>query len=606
MRRFLVTLSFGPVQSLIGAARRTRDLWCGSWLLSEAARAAARILHEHHPGCLIFPSFECPDTELLPQATPGDAANVASVLRADVLLHDEAAVRELCERAKAAAVSRIKKLGATALSELEKQGLTVRQEVWDAQIDDILEGFAAWAMTSHGDEDFACASKRLGHVLAARKATRDFQAYQFRSTERLPKSSLDGALETVLPNKWPNNDFARRKLRLTPGEQLDALGVIKRTVGDSDQFTAIARIAADPWIEQLTGTNQRELSAAYEPLVELGYATRTSGNESAYDALPYDAMLLYPSRMENAIIQATDAQENRSLSDLKSCIKEIVKDAGCAGPEGGPVPFAAILQADGDRMGQFLSKSRTANDARKISRALYRFASSVRGIVREHRGHAIYAGGDDILAILPLANARACSEELSKSFRRDLSALANEMGLSDDEHPTLSVGLGIGHVMEPLALLRERAKEAEKCAKGSTGKGSRNALAIVIGTRSGSMLGLRVRWDDSKAFEALDRFIEAFQERRISVSAAYKFRQIDNYVSLCSHDDKIVQGMKKAEVVRILRQSRIGPEVELIPEDLQEFILDLLQERLLKELVDMMLVARWLSAKSTADLGEIE
>ena len=37
MERFLIAMSLGPVQSMIGAARRTRDLWCGSWLLSEAA-----------------------------------------------------------------------------------------------------------------------------------------------------------------------------------------------------------------------------------------------------------------------------------------------------------------------------------------------------------------------------------------------------------------------------------------------------------------------------------------------------------------------------------------------------------------------------------------
>ena len=53
MERFLVTLSLGPVQSLIGAARRTRDLWCGSWLLSGGgagcrpgiARTAAGLPH---------------------------------------------------------------------------------------------------------------------------------------------------------------------------------------------------------------------------------------------------------------------------------------------------------------------------------------------------------------------------------------------------------------------------------------------------------------------------------------------------------------------------------------------------------------------------------
>ena len=606
MRRFLITLSFGPVQSLIGAARRTRDLWCGSWLLSEAARAAALVLHKRHPGCLIFPSFENPDTELLPHVVSEDAANVANVLRADIHLRDEAAVRELCECAKAAAISRIEELGATVLSQLNGQGLSVRQEVWDAQINDILEGFAAWVLTSQCDEYYACASKRLGRVLAARKATRNFQACQPLSMKGLPKSSLDGALETVLPKIWPNNDFARRMLRLTPGEQLDSLGVIKRLAGDSDQFTAIARVAADPWIERLSSANQKELCAAYEPLVELGYATRTSGNNRAYDVLPYDAMLLYPFRLENAISQATDEQENRRLSNLKSRISEIVTEAGRTSSDGGPVPFAAILQADGDRMGQFLSKVKTAEEARKVSRALHNFASTVRATVRNHRGHAIYAGGDDVLALLPLATARACSENLSQSFKHHLFALANEMGLPESEHPTLSAGLGIGHVMEPMATLRDRAKKAEKLAKDGTEGASRNAFAIIIGARSGFVHSLRIRWNDSKAFEALDQFIEAFQGRRISVRTAYKIRRIDNGLSWCNHDDKIARRMKKAEVIRILHLSRIGSEAKLIPEDLQELILDLLQERSLKELADTMLAARWLSSKSTADLGEIE
>ena len=70
MPRFLLALSLGPVQSLIADARRTRDLWGGSWLLSEAARAAARKLHELHPGCLVFPCPANPDDELQPRDEP--------------------------------------------------------------------------------------------------------------------------------------------------------------------------------------------------------------------------------------------------------------------------------------------------------------------------------------------------------------------------------------------------------------------------------------------------------------------------------------------------------------------------------------------------------
>ena len=47
--------SIGPVQDFIATARRSRDLWYGSWMLSELARAAAKAVLEQS-GELIFPS----------------------------------------------------------------------------------------------------------------------------------------------------------------------------------------------------------------------------------------------------------------------------------------------------------------------------------------------------------------------------------------------------------------------------------------------------------------------------------------------------------------------------------------------------------------------
>ena len=46
MTQYVLTLSIGPVQGFIASARRSRDLWSGSWLLSEMAKAAAKSLFE--------------------------------------------------------------------------------------------------------------------------------------------------------------------------------------------------------------------------------------------------------------------------------------------------------------------------------------------------------------------------------------------------------------------------------------------------------------------------------------------------------------------------------------------------------------------------------
>ena len=159
MPRFLITLSLGPVQSLIADARRTRDLWCGSWLLSEAARAAARALHERHPGCLIFPCPDNPDEDLKPQDTPREAANTANILRADAPLSNRTEVLALCDEAKRAAALRVQNLGERARRLL---GVPVREEVWRTQVDDILESFAAWVEIADGDDGYPAAGQRLG------------------------------------------------------------------------------------------------------------------------------------------------------------------------------------------------------------------------------------------------------------------------------------------------------------------------------------------------------------------------------------------------------------------------------------------------------------
>ena len=600
MQRFLITLSLGPVQSLIGAARRTRDLWCGSWLLSEAARAAAHALHNEQKNCLIFPCLDNPDKDLKPQKDLGDDANIVNILRAEVEAHDAKATRKLCDDAKKAAISRLKELGEEIQNEMTRMEKPIRNDVWDVQIDDILEVFSAWVPIA--GNGYAEASKQLGRVLAARKATRDFRACKPLKTTELPKSksSLDGALETVLPN-WPEGDSARRKLRLSSGEHLDALGVIKRLAGNSEQFTAYSRIAADAWIKQLTCEQQKRLCEKYKPLVGLDLATRVSGNKGIYDALPYDAQMLYEFRLDKELAQTEADAEIEVLKELRDCIKQISQE-NKIGP---PVPYAAILKADGDRMGVLFSKADSADRAREISRKLHEFASNVRQIVRCHRGHAIYAGGDDVLALVPLEQALDCSQALAESFKDALNGIAVEMDLPEGERPTLSVGLGLGHLMEPLGSLRDRADRAEHAAKGDDTDTPRNALAIALGIRSGAELSWRTQWDDKEAFNALAEFTKAYRDGLLPTRVAYGLRGIDLRLAWLRKDNSATaHGMRSAEIDRMLERARIEGGSKSIPNELKALIQARAKEQSLKILADTLIIARWLSARTAGDLGE--
>src|SRR5690349_13716188 len=56
MAKYLFLFTIGPVQDFIAAARRTRDLWAGSQLLSELSRTAAKALRDDYDAQLIFPA----------------------------------------------------------------------------------------------------------------------------------------------------------------------------------------------------------------------------------------------------------------------------------------------------------------------------------------------------------------------------------------------------------------------------------------------------------------------------------------------------------------------------------------------------------------------
>lgn len=611
MKTYLVTLSLGPVQSLIEAARRTRDLWCGSWLLAEASKAAALTLHLAQPGCLIFPCPANPDEELKPSKKPrDDDANIANILRAQVDLHDETAARELLDKAKQAASGRLAELCQQAREEVS--GLPFHEDLWEAQTSDILESFSAWVEVRNND--YQTASARLGGLLAARKATRDFSPAAACADGQgcsIPKSSLDGARESVinLPHKERagKHTTALRKLGVSGGEELDALAIAKRRAGDIDQFTAYSRIAADTWVQDLKESKQKEalakIGALYEKLVGVDLATRVKGNGGIYSDLPYDAQLVFGFRLDNALANNREDESQTLLKNLRDARKGLDE----------PAPYAVILKADGDRMGELLGKADSAEKSRQISQALHGFAQSVRGIVRKHRGHAIYAGGDDVLALLPLENAVACAAMLAKDFKAAMNEVAAKLNVPPNERPTLSAGLGIGHLVEPLGSLRARADAAEKHAKGNGEKQPRNALAIRLGIRSGAETDWRCRWNEGEGEPGecagvtnMQALTVAYRENQCPSRLGYDLRAIALRLDWVETQNEILPGIHAAELARTLDRARERGGDSELSKELKQRLEKRAAEIGLKQLADELIIARWLSARTKSDIGVLE
>jgi len=120
-----------------------------------------------------------------------------------------------------------------------------------------------------------------------------------------------------------------------------------------------------------------------------------------------------------------------------------------------------------------------------ISRALACFSiEKAPNIVKNHRGELIYAGGDDVLALLPIDSVLACAYDIQKKFGKEWD------GWNLLPAKTMSAGILIVHYKHPLYDALDKARELEKMAKEM----GRDCVAVGYLKRSGSYDEVVFNW----------------------------------------------------------------------------------------------------------------
>ncbi len=480
MTAHLLLVTLGPVQDFIAQARRTRDLWYGSHLLSELARAAARALVDGGAE-LIFPALKKGDAELSPCLAPvrtdgTPPQNVANKLLAEVPADVDP---QKLARSVREAVMRYWRDDLAGPVKAKCTGLLASDvdAVWAEQVDTFVEFAASWLPLG----DYAETRRKIEQAIAGRKMLRDFGAWR-HGRGCVPKSSLDGARETVLlPSKSRQANLVR-KYRIADGEQLDAIGLVKRAGGEPDQFVPVVNVALASWVEFASRVAPSELDGLREACRRAGVSCVTREDLPCARPFPFDASVLLASRWRAVF------DEQGLDGDAESWGRRYVQPI--LGKVSEPYPYVACLVADGDHMGKAIDGLGSAAEHRTFSAALAAFAGEARRVVeQEHRGVLIYSGGDDVLAFLPLPEALSCADDLRKSFADAMAPACKS--IAAEERPTLSVGLGIGHVMESMGDLLALGRQAEREAKRD-----RNALAVIVDKRSGGTRSWRAPWSD--------------------------------------------------------------------------------------------------------------
>lgn len=484
-----VHLSFtvGPVQGFVAQARRTRDLWAGSWLLSYLTE------------CALAAAEKTCKKVLIPARNKEQHGKIASVRtmvggmpnRFELYFESEEAATKAAGAAKEAFMDAWRRVADAVWEQFVEpaaaQGNDTRR-IWDRQVDGFWE--LSWVVGIPSDPDLT-----IGGPAAARKQFRNVPAAQ----EPGMKCSLMGALQEVSGHFGGQQKEFWSILRkgkglgahdLGDGERLCAIALIKRLFphvvkqalgenavhADLDQlqyqtaWPSTAFFAALPWLKGLNGEarEKAEAFATAAGTTKVGAGEKQSAKDAGIPWANIDA----PAWFSSALRQKEWDIEETKQKELLNQLDDICKHAG----DKAPIPYYALLLMDGDSMGALL---RQLGEPQKLSECLGNFSDKVSGIVRKRDGRTIYAGGDDVLAMLPAKGALEAADELAQAYSASFNGL---------KEATLSGAVVFAHWKFPL---RQALATAHRLlvdvAKEQTGRDS-----LAVGILQGS--GLNTIW----------------------------------------------------------------------------------------------------------------
>ena len=376
-----------------------------------------------------------------------------------------------------------------------------------------------------------------------------------------------------------------------PGEHLGALPAIKRlwpSLFAGEVGRALGSITADAAQRFVVSTHSMALAHQLDRWLANGapgaeaLTQALAGQPSEPVALPrklvrdhagHPALAL--ARRLPALLDAADDLDNPSqIAGLQRLVRDTLSRSAPAAEANNNnnqrlETYYGLLLMDGDRMGAWLAggddhaisycdsfhpqvragfdehalrqpllqayakqaRALSPNRHLAISGALNDFSLTVaRHVIEsEHLGRLIYAGGDDVLAMLPVADLLPAMQRLRVAYAGDDPAhvagnrqgLALSRGFALLDQPrsgrrllrmmghkaTASCGAVVAHHQAPLGAVLRELRAAEQRAKG---EGGRNAFSLTIVKRSGGTLQLTAKWGEPVALlTALRDFLAA-------------------------------------------------------------------------------------------------
>lgn len=535
-RRLIV--SVGPVQGFIAEARRTRDVWAGSFLLSWLSAIAMReIAKVVGADSFRFPKLaKDPLYQALIDGSRGESYQASlpnhceARIPAGVVFDPEACGRAIQAKWRELAEAVWSAFLAPALA---GDDASRARTIWKRQIGTTDDQRPFWEVqwlllpATDGAEDWLERRKLWRTWPAAEPEPADLCTMMGDWQELSGHSRATGAGKEAQRDFWRTvQEHLKAVLKgrqallieLRPNERLCAIALVKRLfpllppgtlhsiIGwpapcqllhriDDSYRPSTAYLAAGHWLPRAWRHGGKECTrftravraaANARPLARAERISRLG----LIDRHPAFAWLDGKLFFEGSYEAETELRQ-LAADDKKTLLASLAAIAGAkipavtsgAGEEtvGRPSPYYAVLRMDGDQTGKLLSEH-PARGA--LADALADFAASVRATVSGRHGELVFAGGDDLLALFPLEDALEAALELRRAW---IDRVAERISGA-----TISAGLVYVHYEVALRwALEESRRQLEKVAKEDNG---RDSLAIAVLGRRGPAVGWATTW----------------------------------------------------------------------------------------------------------------
>ena len=580
MTENLILFTITPVQKFITTARKTEDLWLGSYILSYLNATAINQIYHRDGVKIIYPSigndspfefWESADITL--PSFPNLFLAMSEKLPLDQLTQTMQYVETVvqCEFEK------------MARHTVEIFVKTVDKGTWDntyadqlfkKQIKHFFELY--WVVSGSGGEAYKKWYAQTGTRLASIKNCRAF--HQVDESGR--KCSLCGDREIFHngkgdPMKWWRQFAQRRAKYCRQDEALCTVCLTKRLAGEyfgkkhqeieDLAFQSTSEVAAADFklrvakdeeakkkyerfaeaVNELRDANGKQIEATVDPVRKLK-AIQTSGNVDG-DWLFEESFSEYNLERYHGISKKAQIEQREIISQCDNLRRELIND--CIGSD--PSRYFAVIVLDGDGMGETISRAESGEVHTAISSELNKYTKTVRQIVdKDYLGKLIYAGGDDVLALANLSDLLEILCRLRWNFP-NLNGQKNQAS-------TASAGVCIAHCKVPLGDVLNRARAMEREAKSVDGK---NALGISLLKHSGNISQTVFKWkyeienaENIDMIKVSQNLVELIKTGEVSKRFIYTFRDV--FTRLTDRNGILeLPGIVESELERLIRRA---------------------------------------------------